>query len=299
MIAPWEFVQDLFNPNLGFLLRALAAVVISSVVCGVVGCHVVMRGMVFIGDAVAHSVFPGLAVAFVVGGNMMLGGIIAGVLTAVLVAIFSQNRKLSEDSVIGIFFAGAFALGIVIISRAPGYSGSVEDFLFGSIVGVSERDVLWGAVAGAALIVVLALFDKEIVAVGVDRETARAMGLPVLALDILLSVVVTVSVVVSLQTIGNVLVLALIVIPAAASRLMCTRFHTMMVVSPVFAAVCATTGLYISWSIDLPVGGTIVLTMVAAFLVCWALTALHGLVSSRAASPSPSTLGAGGDSHAS
>ncbi|MDN5618729.1 MAG: anchored repeat-type ABC transporter permease subunit [Kocuria sp.] len=284
MIAPWEFVQDLFNPNLGFLLRALAAVVISSVVCGVVGCHVVMRGMVFIGDAVAHSVFPGLAVAFVVGGNMMLGGLIAGVLTAVLVAIFSQNRKLSEDSVIGIFFAGAFALGIVIISRAPGYSGSVEDFLFGSIVGVSERDVLWGALAGAALIVVLALFDKEIVAVGVDRETARAMGLPVLALDILLSVVVTVSVVVSLQTIGNVLVLALIVIPAAASRLMCTRFHTMMVVSPVFAGVCATTGLYISWSIDLPVGGTIVLTMVAAFLVCWAFTAMRGLVSSRASS---------------
>ncbi|MDN5655218.1 MAG: anchored repeat-type ABC transporter permease subunit [Kocuria sp.] len=284
MIAPWEFVQDLFNPNLGFLLRALAAVVISSVVCGVVGCHVVMRGMVFIGDAVAHSVFPGLAVAFVVGGNMMLGGLIAGVLTAVLVAIFSQNRKLSEDSVIGIFFAGAFALGIVIISRAPGYSGSVEDFLFGSIVGVSERDGLWGALAGAALIVVLALFDKEIVAVGVDRETARAMGLPVLALDILLSVVVTVSVVVSLQTIGNVLVLALIVIPAAASRLMCTRFHTMMVVSPVFAGVCATTGLYISWSIDLPVGGTIVLTMVAAFLVCWAFTAMRGLVSSRASS---------------
>ncbi|MGK4065566.1 anchored repeat-type ABC transporter permease subunit [Rothia sp. HC945] len=284
MIAPWEFVQDLFNPNLGFLLRALVAVVISSVVCGVVGCHVVMRGMVFIGDAVAHSVFPGLAVAFVVGGNMMLGGLIAGVLTAVLVAIFSQNRKLSEDSVIGIFFAGAFALGIVIISRAPGYSGSVEDFLFGSIVGVSERDVLWGALAGAALIVVLALFDKEIVAVGVDRETARAMGLPVLALDILLSVVVTVSVVVSLQTIGNVLVLALIVIPAAASRLMCTRFHTMMVVSPVFAGVCATTGLYISWSIDLPVGGTIVLTMVAAFLVCWAFTAMRGLVSSRASS---------------
>jgi manganese/iron transport system permease protein len=284
MIAPWEFVQDLFNPNLGFLLRALAAVVISSVVCGVVGCHVVMRGMVFIGDAVAHSVFPELAVAFVVGGNMMLGGLIAGVLTAVLVAIFSQNRKLSEDSVIGIFFAGAFALGIVIISRAPGYSGSVEDFLFGSIVGVSERDVLWGALAGAALIVVLALFDKEIVAVGVDRETARAMGLPVLALDILLSVVVTVSVVVSLQTIGNVLVLALIVIPAAASRLMCTRFHTMMVVSPVFAGVCATTGLYISWSIDLPVGGTIVLTMVAAFLVCWAFTAMRGLVSSRASS---------------
>jgi len=100
-----------------------------------------MRGMVFIGDAVAHSVFPGLAVAFVIGGNLVFGGLIAGVITAVLVAIFSQNQKLREDSVIGIFFAGSFALGIVIISLASGYSGSIQDFLFGSIVGVSRGDI--------------------------------------------------------------------------------------------------------------------------------------------------------------
>ncbi len=108
---------------------------LASLVTGVVGCHVMMRGMVFIGDAVAHSVFPGLAVAFVIGGNLVFGGLIAGVITAVLVAIFSQSQKLREDSVIGIFFAGSFALGIVIISLAPGYSGSIQDFLFGSIVG--------------------------------------------------------------------------------------------------------------------------------------------------------------------
>ncbi|WP_129358757.1 MULTISPECIES: anchored repeat-type ABC transporter permease subunit [Micrococcaceae] len=276
MITPWEFASDLFNPNLTFLSRALAAVVISSIVCGVVGCHVVMRGMVFIGDAVAHSVFPGLAVAFVVGGNMALGGLVAGVLTAVLVAVFSQNRRLKEDSVIGILFAGAFALGIVVISRAPGYSGSVEDFLFGSIVGVSDHDVMMGTLAGAGLLLVLALFHKEIVTVSVDKETARASGLPVLGLDILLSVVVTVSVVISLQTIGNVLVLALIVIPAAATRLLCQRLGSMLVLAPVFGTVCATTGLYMSWSINLPAGGTIVLTMVAGFFVCWALAGLRG-----------------------
>ncbi|WP_129657105.1 anchored repeat-type ABC transporter permease subunit [Rothia uropygialis] len=275
MITPWEFVIDLFNPNLTFLSRALAAVVISSIVCGVVGCHVVMRGMVFIGDAVAHSVFPGLAVAFVVGGNMVLGGLVAGVLTAVLVAVFSQNRRLKEDSVIGILFAGAFALGIVIISRAPGYSGSVEDFLFGSIVGVSDHDVMMAAVAGAGLLLVLALFHKEIVTVSVDKETARALGLPVLGLDILLSVVVTVSVVISLQTIGNVLILALIVIPAATTRLLCQRLGSMLVLAPAFGTVCATTGLYISWSMNLPVGGTIVLTMVAGFFVSWALAGLR------------------------
>lgn len=104
--------------------------VLSAVVCGVVGTHVVLRGMAFIGDAVAHSVFPGLAVAFLLSGSLVLGGAVAGVTTAVLVALLSQNRRLKEDSVIGVLFVGAFALGVVVISRAPGYAGSLQDFLF-------------------------------------------------------------------------------------------------------------------------------------------------------------------------
>ena len=213
MITPIDFLADLFNPSLAFLPRALAAVLLASVVTGVVGCHVLMRGMVFIGDAVAHSVFPGLAVAFVLGGNLVMGGLTAGVVTAILVAIFSQNQRLREDSVIGIFFAASFALGIVIISLAPGYSGSVQDFLFGSIVGVSNEDITQAAIMGAVILLVLWLFHRQIVTVSLDRESARAMGLPVLALDIVLYVLVTISVVLGLQTLGNVLVLALLVIP--------------------------------------------------------------------------------------
>lgn len=270
MITPYEFIQDLFNPNLAFLARALAAVVIASLITGLVGCHVVMRGMVFIGDAVAHSVFPGLTVAFVVGGSLVVGGLVAGVITAILVAIFSQNQKLKEDSVIGIFFAGSFALGITIISLAPGYSGSVQDFLFGSIVGISNADVAQAAVIAAVLALVLGLFHKEIVAVSLDKESAKAAGLPVLALDILLYVVVTVSVVISLQTLGNVLVLALLVVPAASARLLCSTLGRMMVFAPAFGAVTSTVGLYLSWAFNLPTGGVIVLTMIAGFLLCWA-----------------------------
>ncbi|WP_237222846.1 anchored repeat-type ABC transporter permease subunit [Rothia nasimurium] len=270
MITPYEFIQDLFNPNLAFLARALAAVVLASLITGLVGCHVVMRGMVFIGDAVAHSVFPGLAVAFVVGGSLVVGGLVAGVITAILVAIFSQNQKLKEDSVIGIFFAGSFALGITIISLAPGYSGSVQDFLFGSIVGISGADVAQAAAIAAVLVLVLGLFHKEIVAVSLDKESAKAAGLPVLALDILLYVVVTVSVVISLQTLGNVLVLALLVVPAASARLLCSTLGRMMVFAPAFGAVTSTVGLYLSWAFNLPTGGVIVLTMIAGFLLCWA-----------------------------
>lgn len=276
MITPFEFIQDLFNPNLAFLARALAAVVIASVVTGIVGCHVVMRGMVFIGDAVAHSVFPGLAIAFVMGGSLALGGLIAGVITAVMVAFFSQNQKLKEDSVIGIFFAGSFALGITLISLAPGYSGSVQDFLFGSIVGVSGSDVAQSAGIAAVLILVLGIFHKELVTVSLDKESARAAGLPVLALDVLLYVVVTVSVVISLQTLGNVLVLALVVIPAASARLICGTLGRMMVFAPIFGVLTSATGLYFSWAFNLPTGGVIVLTMIAGFLVSSAVSKLGG-----------------------
>jgi len=275
MITPLDFLFDLFNPSLAFLPRALAAVTLASLVTGVVGCHVMMRGMVFIGDAVAHSVFPGLAVAFVIGGNLVFGGLIAGVITAVLVAIFSQNQKLREDSVIGIFFAGSFALGIVIISLAPGYSGSIQDFLFGSIVGVSRGDIAQAAAMSAGILLLLWLFHRQLVTVSLDRESARALGLPVLWLDILLYVLVTVSVVISLQTLGNVLVLALIVVPASASRLACRRLGTMMLFSPVFGVLCSTVGLYFSWAFNLPTGGTIVLTMVAAFVLVWVFTWMH------------------------
>lgn len=149
MLTPWEFLTDLTNPLLVFLPKALLVAAVCSIVAGVIGSHVVLRGMAFIGDAVAHSVFPGLAVAFLMQGSLLLGGAIAGLVTAILVAIVSQNRRLKEDSVIGILFAGAFALGIVIISRAPGYSGSLQQFLFGSITGITNDDIVIVCVTGA------------------------------------------------------------------------------------------------------------------------------------------------------
>ena len=152
MLTPWEFFTDLTNPLLVFLPKALLVAVVCSMVAGVIGSHVVLRGMAFIGDAVAHSVFPGLAVAFLLQGSLLVGGAVAGLVTAVLVAIVSQNRRLKEDSVIGILFAGAFALGIVIISRAPGYSGSLQQFLFGSITGITNDDIVVVCVAGAIVL---------------------------------------------------------------------------------------------------------------------------------------------------
>lgn len=279
MITPWEFITDLQNPMLAFLPRALAVSMMSAVMCGVVGAHVVLRGMSFVGDAVAHAVFPGLAVAFLVGGSLVLGGVVAGVTTAVLVALFSQQRRVREDSIIGVFFVTAFAIGIVVISQAPGYSGSLTNFLFGSLVGVSSNDVTMCAVFCVLIIALLAVFNKEFVAVALDRELARAAGLPVLLLDIALYVLVTLSVVLSVQTMGNVLVLALLVIPAATARMLTDNLLRMMLWSALLGAAASFIGIYLSWSINTPTGGTIVLVSASAFFLAWAFGPQHGALS--------------------
>ena len=165
MLSPLDFLLDLTNPDLWFLLKALIVACMSSVICGVVGCYVVLRGMAFIGDAVAHSVFPGLAIAFILQGNLLIGGALAGIITAIIVALFSQNRRLREDSFIGIFFVSAFALGIVIISKAQGYAGSLESFLFGSITGIPNSDIAVIAVTGVLILSLLFVFHKELVCV--------------------------------------------------------------------------------------------------------------------------------------
>lgn len=278
MLSPVDFINDLLNPDLRFLPKALIVAVMSSIVCGAIGTYVVLRGMAFIGDAVAHAVFPGLAVAFVLQGSLVVGGAVAGVLTAILVAVFSQNRRIKEDSVIGVLFVAAFALGIVIISFAPGYAGSLQQFLFGSITGIPDEDVLTVAVSAAVLLIVLFALHKELVAVTLDRETARATGLPVFALDLVLYVMVAIAIVISIQTIGNILVLALLITPAVAARMLTDRLGSMMLLAPLIGACSALVGLYLSWSLDLPAGGTIVLVATAVFLLAWVLAPRHGLL---------------------
>lgn len=269
MLTPVEFLQDLTNPALGFLSRALLISLIVAIVCGVVGTHVVLRGMAFIGDAVAHAVFPGLAVAFALQFSVLLGGAVAGVVVAVLIAVFSQRRRVKEDTVIGIFFAASFALGLVIIARVEGYTASLTSVLFGSITGVADGDILVAAIVGTAVIALLLALTPQLTAVALDRETARAMNLPVLLLDLVLYLAVTAAVVISVSTIGNILVLALLITPAATARLLTDRLPAMMALSAALGALGSLLGLYLSWAPDLPTGAAIVLTVTAAFLAVW------------------------------
>ena len=277
-MTPLDFFTDLFNPQLAFLPRALAMAVLAAALCGIVGTYVVLRGMSFIGDAVSHAVFPGLATAFVIGADLALGGIIAGLVTSLAVAVVSQLRRLREDSVIGVFLVAAFGLGIVIISRAPGYAGSLTDFLFGSLTGVPVRDLVIVAAVGAFIAVLLAVFHQQLVAVSLDREFAAVQGIRVFWIDMLLYVCVTLAVVFSIQTVGNILVLGLLITPAAAARMLTERLSVMFVLAPTIGAVSAFIGLWLSWTLETPVGGTIVLVLTAVFCVAWLAAPRHGLI---------------------
>ncbi|MEJ3742513.1 anchored repeat-type ABC transporter permease subunit [Actinomycetes bacterium KLBMP 9797] len=269
LTEPWQHV---------FMQRALLVALMSGVVCGVIGSHVVLRGIAFIGDTVAHAVFPGVAIAFALQLNLVIGGAVAGVLTAIMIGVFSQNRRLKEDTIIGVLFAAAFGLGIVVLSSTPGYSGSLESFLFGQILGISDRDVVTVAVAGTALLLITLALHKELVAVSLDRETARAAGLPVFWLDIALYTMVTIAIVISLQAVGNILVLALLITPAACARLLTDRLGVMMLLAPALAAAAAIIGLYLSYGLNLAAGGLIVLATTALFLICWCFAPRHGLL---------------------
>ncbi|MEU6857543.1 anchored repeat-type ABC transporter permease subunit [Glycomyces sp. NPDC046736] len=264
-----------------FMQRAFAVAVMAAVVCVVVGAFVVLRGMAFIGDAVAHAVFPGVAIGFVLHINLTLSGAVAGIATALAIVLISQTRRLKEDTVIGVFWAAAFGLGIVIVSTQDSYTGDLASFLFGQILALGDGDVLTVAIVGAALVAVTFLLRRPLIAVSLDRETARASGLPVLALDIVLYVMVTAAIVVSLQAVGNILVLALLVTPSAAARFLTDRLGTMIAVGAAVAMFGAVAGLYLSFYYDLAAGGLIVLVITGLFLLAWLLAPRHGLLTRR------------------
>ena len=275
MLSPMDFLADLTNPALAFLPKALLVAALSSALCGLVGAHMVVRGMAFAGDAIAHAVFPGLAVAFVMGGSLYLGGVLGGVAVAVIVALFAQRRVVGEDSVIGVFFAASFAVGLVVLSKSQAYAGSLASFLSGSITGVNGRDIAVTVGVFAAVAVLLVVLHRALVLGSMDREMARAAGVPVLVVDVALYVAVAGAVVVAVHTVGNILVLALLITPPATARLLVHRLVPMMVLSMVVGVVSSVVGIYVAWSLDLPAGASIVLVSTVLFVCAWLVRPLR------------------------
>lgn len=276
-----EFLQFFWQPiQYPFMVRGLLAALLVGTVCGVIGSFVVLRGMAFFGDAMSHSILPGIAVGYLIGGGAR-GPLVAWALgTAVVVALgigaVTKSGRVKEDTAIGIIFAGMFALGVALISMSHSYSMDLVHFLFGDVLGVGWGDLVLTAVLGLLALSVLLVFYKEFLVVSFDETLARTLRLPSSALYYGLLVLVAVTVVTALQTVGVALMLAMLVTPPATAQLLTRRLPAMMAVSAVVGAVGGVVGLYFSYYAGVPSGAAMVLVCTTAFLVVLIWTRLHG-----------------------
>jgi manganese/iron transport system permease protein len=258
-----------------FMRRAFIAVILTGIASGVLGSYVVLRGLAFIGDALTHAVFPGIVIAFAIGQSILLGALIVGLLTALGIAVISRGRRVSEDTAIGILFAAMFALGVVLVSSLATYQKDVADLLFGDILGVSQTDLYLAGSATVLAVAAILLLNKEFALVAFDREMADAMRYPVFLLDLLLLALITLAIVVSLRAIGNILVLAMLVTPAATARLITNRLLTMQLLSAAIGSVAGVIGLYVSFWWNVASGGAVVLTATGIFFAVFAVENLR------------------------
>lgn len=254
-----------------FFNRALIAVILVSVLCALVGAWVVLRGLSYIGDAMSHAVFPGIVGAFLTGGNLLLGALIAAVLTALGIGAVGRQSGLKQDSAIGIVFVGMFALGVVMLSRAPTFTTDLSNFLIGNPLGVTPAD-LWGALA-VTLVVggILTAIQKELLLASFDPTEARAVGLPVRRLESLLLILIGLVVVLTVQLVGTTLSVSLLITSSAAARLLARSLKKMMLLAALLGTVGGVTGLYLSYYANTAPGATIVLVNTAIFLLALAL----------------------------
>jgi manganese/iron transport system permease protein len=266
-----------------FMQRALLASILVGVTCAVVGCYVVLRSMAFLGDALAHAILPGVAIAYLVQGNLLLGAIVTAVIVALAIGLFSRQGIVREDTAIGILFAAALALGVAIISTLRTYAVDLNHVLFGNVLGVSLADLALTAALAAVVLASIILLYKEFLVISIDPILATTLRLPLQWLRNLMLVLIALTVVVSLQTVGVGLVAAMLVTPAATAQLLTRRLPTMMIVAAAIGAFSSAAGLYASFYANIASGASIVLVASAIFLLAYLFAPRSGVLLRRKA----------------
>jgi manganese/iron transport system permease protein len=259
-----------------FFVRALAASAIVGLVCATVGSYMVLRGLAFMGDALSHSAFPGVVAAYMLKAPFYLGASIAAVATALAIGWVTRQGKLRGDTAIGVLFAGMFALGVFLFSLIPNYVGDLFGFLFGEVLGIGMSDLVSLCVLAAIVLVTVGLLWKELLYATFDPLGAAASGLPVGKLDYLLLALIALTIVISLQSVGIILVVAMLVTPAATAQLVSNSFGRLVVIAGAIGVVCPIVGLYVSYWVNSASGATIVLVETAVFTVVLIATSLLG-----------------------
>ena len=256
-----------------FMLRGLTAAVMVGVVCAVIGTYVVLRGLAFFGDALAHAILPGIATGYLVGGGarepLFWWALISAILSSLVIGAISRSTKIKEDTAIGIIFAGMFALGVALISTVRSYTVDLAHFLFGDVLGVRANDLWLISIFGGLVLLAILAFYKEFMVLSFDPVLAQTLRLPVRLLDFLLLILIAVTIVVSLQTVGVALMVAMLVTPAAAAYLLTRRLPVMMAIAAIIASISGVGGLYLSYYLSIASGAAIVLTCTAVFGLVW------------------------------
>ena len=274
-----DVVQLLIQPlQYPFMLRGLLASLMVGTLCAVVGTYVVLRGMAFFGDALAHAVLPGVAIAYLLGANLFWGALAMGTVTALGIGYLSQRGQLKEDTAIGVIFAACFALGVALLSTAQTYSVDLAHILFGNVLGVSNSDLYLTAGLGALVLLVVVFLYKELLLISFDPILAATLRLPLNALHYLLLMLLVLTIVVSLQTVGVALMVAMLVTPAATAYLLTRRLWHMMIVGAIIGAVSSVAGLYVSFYVNVASGAAVVLVCTAFFVVAFLFAPHRGVV---------------------
>ena len=252
-----------------FMMRALIVCVLVGVMCPFLGAFVINREMAFMGDALAHSVLPGIVVAYAFGISPLIGAIPTGIIVALGIGYVVKKARVSTDTSIGILYSALFSLGLIILSLIGGTRVSVEDLLLGQVLSTSTTDVYVTIGITAVLAIMLSIFYRQLVFVGFDFQGATVAGLPAAKLDYLLLILITVGIVLSLQVVGVILVVGMLITPAAAASLIAKRFPQVIFGGIGFGIISAVSGLYISYYLNLPSGPSIAMVSAVIFGVCF------------------------------
>jgi ABC-type Mn2+/Zn2+ transport system permease subunit len=272
---------DPFTDNV-FMQHALVAGVLVSLACAVVGTFVVLRGMAFLGDALAHGVLPGIAAAVLIGLPSIAGAVAGAAVMIGGVSLVTRRTRLSADTAIGLLFVGMLALGVVIVSRSDSFAGDLTQILFGEILGIDRAALWWQAGATVVVLAVAVVCARPFLLLAVDPEQAEVAGFRAARYHAIMLALVALTVVISFQTVGTLLVFGMLLAPAGVGALVAHRVSVMMAVAALVGVVSVFAGLLLSYHYDLAAGASIVLVAVGVF---FAVLAVRSLVPARRAAP--------------
>lgn len=274
-------LSDPFVQN-AFMQRALLAGILVAIATGVVGTLMVLRGMAFLGDALAHGVLPGIAAALLIGIPSFVGALVGAAVMIGGVAAVQRRTRLSSDVAIGLLFVGMLALGVVIVSRSSEFAGSLTEILFGEVLGVSWSSILWQAIVAVVVVGLAWILRRPFLLMAMDPDQARVAGYPVRLLEAVLLGMIALTVVVSFRVVGTLLVFGMLLAPAGTAALLVRRVGSMMILSAVIGSVSVYVGLLLSWYYDLAAGATVVLVAVGIFFIA---LVVQGFLPSRRPHP--------------